>query len=99
MEVVEIVSYYLNDDTKILEVSFKMLNDEEDTVRNEKINYSIVEEYGYDLITESFDFFDEEDDDFFGEIEKTELDIDELTSFLNEYYTVNPEMIPDSEFY
>jgi hypothetical protein len=99
MEVIEIVSYYLNEDTKILDISFRMLNDEEDTVRNEKINYSIVQDYGYDLISEDFDLFDDEFDDFFEEIDKTELDIDELMIFLNEYYTVNPNMIPESEFY
>lgn len=100
MEVIEIVSYYLNEDTKILDISFRMLNDEEDTVRNEKLHYSIIEEYGYDLITENFDFFgDDEEEDFFNDVDKTELDDEELMSFLNEYYTVNPNMIPDSEFY
>lgn len=101
MEVIEIVSYYLNENTKILNISFRMLNDEEDTVRNEKLHYSIIEEYGYDLITENFDFFGDydEEEDFFNDIDKTELDYEELMSFLNEYYTVNPNMIPDSEFY
>ena len=99
MEVIEIVSYYLNEDTKILDISFRMLNDEEDTVRNEKINYSVVHDYGYDLISEDFDLFDEEFYDFFEEVDKTELDVDELMIFLNEYYTVNPDMIPESEFY
>ena len=31
--------------------------------------------------------------------EETELDEDILISFLNEYYTINPNSIPKSEFY
>jgi hypothetical protein len=52
------------------------------------------------LITESFDFFDNDlEEDFYDDEEKVELDEDELMSFLNEYYIVNPSSIPDPEFY
>jgi hypothetical protein len=33
------------------------------------------------------------------EEDKIELDEDELISFLNEYYTINQESLPKSEFY
>ena len=101
MEIKEIISYYLNSDTNIIEVSFRTIDDEEDVLRNDTINYNIVEEYGFDLVTESFDFFHDEDDfieDFYEE-EKIELDEDELLVFLNEYYMVNPSNLPKSEFY
>jgi hypothetical protein len=101
MEIKEIISYYLNSDTNIIEVSFRTIEDEEDVLRNDTINYDIVEEYGFDLVTESFDFFEDDDDlmgDFYEE-EKIELDEDELLIFLNEYYTVNPQELPKSEFY
>ena len=101
MEIKEIISYYLNSDTNIIEVSFRTIEDEEDVLRNDTINYDIVEEYGFDLVTESFDFFEDDDDlmgDFYEE-EKIELDEDELLIFLNEYYTVNPQKLPKSEFY
>jgi hypothetical protein len=63
------------------------------------IDYRVVESYGFDLITESFDFFDDDlEDDSFEET-KIELDEDILISFLNEYYIVNPNSIPDPEFY
>ena len=101
MEIKEIISYYLNGDTNIIEVSFRTIEDEEDELRNDTIDYTIVEEYGFDLITESFDFFDD-DDDFEGGIfeeETIELDEDELIVFLNEYYLINPSQLPKSEFY
>lgn len=100
MEIKEIVSYFLNTDSNILEVTFRTIDDNDDMVRNDQINYTIVEEYGYKLETESFDFFDEdfEDDDFIEE-EKIELDEDELLTFLNEYYQVNNSSLPKADFY
>jgi len=99
MEIKEIVSYYFNNETNLVDVSFRTIEDEEDVVRIDTIDYSVVESYGFDLITESFDFFDDDlEDDLFEET-KIELDEDILTSFLNEYYIVNPDSIPDSEFY
>lgn len=100
MEIKEIVSYYFNGEANLLEVSFRTIEDEEDVVRMDTIDYSVVESYGFDLITESFDFFDEEfEDESYDEQEKIELDQDELMSFLNEYYIVNPDSIPNAEFY
>jgi len=62
MEIKEIISYYLNGDTNIIEVSFRTIDDEEDVLRNDTIDYTIVEEYGFDLVTESFDFFGDDED-------------------------------------
>lgn len=100
MEIKEIVSYYLNNETNILEVSFRTIDDSEEFMRNDNIHYSIVEDYGFDLITESFDFFDEEFEDEFDDIkEETELDEQELIIFLNEYYTINSESLPRAQLY
>jgi len=101
MEIKEIISYYLNGDTNIIEVSFRTIDDEEDVLRNDTIDYTIVEEYGFDLVTESFDFFGDEDEfeDNVFEQETIELDEDELIVFLNEYYLINPSQLPKSEFY
>jgi hypothetical protein len=101
MEIKEIISYYLNGDTNIIEVSFRTIEDEDDVLRNDTIDYTIVEEYGFDLVTESFDFFGD-DEDYEGGIfeeETIELDEDELIVFLNEYYLINPSQLPKSEFY
>jgi hypothetical protein len=101
MEIKEIVSYELNNDTNILTVSFRTIEDNEDVLRTDHVDYNIVEEYGFILETESLDFFlDNEEDDIFDIDEnQIELDEDELMSFLNEYYTVNPKSIPGAEFF
>jgi hypothetical protein len=100
MEIKEIVSYYFNNETNLVDVSFRTIEDEEDVVRIDTIDYSVIESYGFDLITESFDFFDDDlEEDSYDDEEKVELDEDELMSFLNEYYIVNPDSIPQPEFY
>lgn len=100
MEIKEIVSYFMNSESNIIDVSFRTIDDSEDVLRTDNIDYSIAEDYGFNLVTESLDFFgdDFEDDEFVNE-EKIELDEDELISFLNEYYTINSENLPKAEFY
>jgi hypothetical protein len=100
MEIKEIVSYFLNTDANILEVSFRTIEDNEDVLRTDNIDYTFVQDYGFDLVTESFDFFDDEFEDLEeGESEKIELDEDQLVIFLNEYYTINPQDLPKADFY
>ncbi len=101
MEIVEIVSYYVYEDTKRIEVSFRLNTDSEDEMRNDIINLDESKEYGYTLIEENFDFFDmsEYEDDTFEDFEDFQsIDEDLLLSFLNEYYIVNPDKLPKSEF-
>ena len=100
MEIKEIVTYFLNTDSNILDVSFRTIEDGDDVLRSDSIDYTIVEDYGFELVTEGFDFFDEEfeDDNFSGD-EKVELDQDELMLFLNEYYMVNPHSLPKADFF
>lgn len=100
MEIKEIVNYFLNSEKNILEVTFRTIEDNEEDVRIDNIDYDLVEEYGYELETESFSFFDDEDEeDEFLDDDKVELDEDEMISFLNEYYEVNPNSIPKAEPY
>jgi len=100
MEIKELVSYFLNSDSNILEVSFRTIDDDEEVLRTDEINYELVEEYGYELETETFDFFDEDEDfEDIIENEKVELDEEQLISFLNEYYTVNSHILPQAEIY
>jgi len=96
MEIKEIVSYFMNSDSNIMEVSFRTIEDNDEVIRVDQIDYSIVEEYGFDLVTESFDFFDEDEDDSFVDEDKVELDEDELITFLNEYYTIHPNSLPSA---
>ena len=99
MEIVEIVSSFLNPTSNILEVTFRTMDDNDDVIRIDNINYNISKEYGYELMSESFDFFDDEFEDEDVDNEKFELDEDELISFLNEYYEVNPNNLPSAEVY
>jgi hypothetical protein len=101
MEIKEIISYFLNPDTNVLDVSFRTIEDNEEVLRTDNIDYTYVEDYGFDLVSESFDFFDDDfaDDEILGGEDKIELDEEELIIFLNEYYTINPDALPKSEFY
>jgi hypothetical protein len=99
MEIKEIISYFLNSETNVLDVSFRTIEDSEEVLRIDNIDYTHVESYGFNLVSESFDFFDEDFEDEPFEEDKIELDEDELITFLNEYYTINPLLLPKSEFY
>lgn len=104
MEIKEIVSYFLSSESNILEVSFRTIEDDDDVLRTDNIDYSLAEEYGFILESDYFEFYDDEfeednEEDLYEEKTKIELDEDELLSFLNEYYTVNPESLPKAEAY
>ena len=99
MEIKEIVSYFLNLNSNILEVTFRTIDDEDDSIRTDNIDYSIVKEYGFSVEVE-YDITEEMDEDELWEKNYiVELDEDELTSFLNEYYEVNPKSLPKAELY
>ena len=97
MEIQEIVSYYLYEETKRLEVSFRLSVDLEDEIRNDVINLDDSKEFGYKLIEESLDFFTFDDDFEEDEEDFQSIDEDVLLSFLNEYYIVYPDKLPKSE--
>lgn len=98
MEIKEIVSYYIHEKSRTLEVSFTLITDSEDEVRNDIISISEAEDFGYKLIQDDFDIFEEED----FEIEDDEFEsVDEeiLISYLNEYYVVNSDRLPSPELF
>lgn len=97
MEIKEIVSYSVLPSANILEVAFRTIDDTDEHIRNVVIEYSEVADYGFELETESIDFFFDEDDDFENnESDSVELDEEELVSFLNEYFLVNPNRLPEA---
>jgi hypothetical protein len=83
------------------------MGDSEDMVREDKIDYSVAEEYGYTLEdNDSFDFFvydeDEDEEDMLFEDDlddETIIDEEQLIPFLNEYYMVNPNRLPKPEIF
>lgn len=101
MEIVDLISYYIYEDTKRMEISFRLNIDSEDEMRSDIINLDESKEYGYNIIEESLDFFDLSDyeEDEFDDIEDFQnVDEDMLIQFLNEYYIVNPDKLPKTEF-
>ena len=101
MEIVEIISHYIDKNQNIINVEFKLLGDDEDIVREDIIEYSFFEEFGYDN-KKSYDIFesfiDEDDEvwDFDDETEYIENE-DTLISFLNEYYIFYPKKLPKGQ--
>jgi hypothetical protein len=76
MEIVEIVSHYIDKNQNIINVEFKLLGDDDDIVREDIIEYSFFEEFGYDN-KKSYDIFEsfiDEDND--------EWDFDDDTDYI-----------------
>jgi len=95
MEIIEIISYELNHTSDILEVKFRMIEDSDDEIRVDKIEMKESDDFGYILILDDFGFYDEEEEDEF--LNYNDIDENELLSFLNEYYMIYPDRIPEKE--
>jgi len=95
MEIIEIISYELNHTSDILEVKFRMIEDSDDEIRADKIEMKESDDFGYILILDDFGFYDEDEDDEF--LNYNDIDENELLSFLNEYYMIYPDRIPEKE--
>jgi hypothetical protein len=103
MEIKELVSYYLNDSSKTLDVTFRTTLDGEDEIRQDKINFDEITDFGYNFVSDTTDNYrelldeDYEDDDY--EEDEIFVDDQEVTSFLNEYYLIYPTKLPNSELF
>jgi hypothetical protein len=95
MEIIEIISYELNHTSDIVEVKFRMNEDSDDEIRTDKIEMKEADDFGYILILDDFGFYDEEEEDEF--LNYNDIDENELLSFLNEYYMIYPDRIPEKE--
>jgi hypothetical protein len=100
MEVVEIVSHYIDKTQNLINVEFRLLEDEDDMIREDIVEYSYFEEFGFDN-SKDFNIFDdildEEDEWGSDEYEYIENE-DSLITFLNEYYVVYPKKLPKPEY-
>jgi hypothetical protein len=102
MEVSEIISHYIDKTQNLIIIEFKLLEDDDDFVREDFIEYSFFEEFGYDH-QKDFGIFqsviNEDDEDEWDDDGIDYLDNeDSLISFLNEYYIVYPKKLPKAEF-
>jgi hypothetical protein len=106
MEIKEIVNQYVNFTNDTLEVSFRTIDDDETELRLSEIPVVEITAFGYDFIkgdSQILEMFDDEDteDDIFGGLNSSDetIDIYELTQFLNEYYLVYPDQLPNKELF
>jgi hypothetical protein len=102
MEIVEIITFHLNNLEEVLEVSFRTNSDSEDVIRDAKIPFIDISDFGYNFHDENnFELLEEEDDDYFDEFEDDDLFVDEneVISFLNEYYVLFIDKLPKAELF
>lgn len=101
MEIKDLESFYINETSQTLDVTFRVLNDNEDEIRTDQIDLSETKTFGYEFLKdETEDLWGDEDDDFFGTYdEEFEMDEEEIISFLNEYYLIYPKRLPDTQLY
>jgi ferritin len=108
MEIKELVSFYINDNTETMDVTFRLSIDGDDEIRTDQIDLDVIKSFGYNLedlrtnnILDMYSDEDEDDDDIFGDIfdDVEDFDSDEVKSFLNEYYLIFPDRLPDVDFF
>ena len=101
MEGVEVISQYIDKVQNLIIIEFKMIGDGDDTVREDFIEYSFFEEFGFDN-SKNFDIFEsllDDEDEWEEDVDVDYInDEDNLISFLNEYYVVYPKKIPKAEY-
>ena len=99
MEVIEILSHHVDKVQNMIVVEFKALGDDEDEVREDFIEYSFYEDFGFDkkgnfkIFESMFDDMDEWEDEQYDYVDE-----DKLVTFLNEYYIVYPKRVPKTQF-
>jgi hypothetical protein len=101
MEVQELIFYYLHEETRTLEVNFRLTIDSEDEFRSDILDLTEADDFGYNIIMNDLDILNEYSDDGseyeddWGDVDT--IDEEVLISFLNEYYVVNPTKLPKSQ--
>ena len=98
MEVKELVDVFVHEN--LIEVHFRMMNDDEDVVRVDEFEFGVFDDYGYLVLNEEQTLFeyDDENDSFDLDFLDAEVNEQELISFMNEYYIVTGNL-PKPEFF
>jgi hypothetical protein len=101
MEIKELESFYINETSQTLDVTFRVLSDNDDEIRTDQIDLTESKTFGYDFSKDDTDeLWDNDDEDYFDNYgEEFEMDEEEIISFLNEYYLIYPTRLPDSQLY
>jgi len=101
MEIVEILSHHIDKVQNLINVEFRLLDDEDELTREDLIEYTFFEEFGYDN-NKNFEMY-EIHSEFNDDVDDWEtddfdyIDDDKLISFLNEYYIVYPKKLPKAQ--
>ena len=101
MEVIEIISNFVNKDNNVVEVEFRMRGDGDDVVRIDTIEFEYLNDFGYGVNFMDTDIFDSIDDDWelgFDDDDDFFIDEEDLILFLNEYYLVYEDKLPVAEY-
>jgi translation elongation factor P/translation initiation factor 5A len=101
MEVIEIISNFINKDNNVVEVQFRVRGDNEDVVRVDTIEFEYLNDFGYGVNFMTTDIFEDIDDDWdlgFDDGDDFFIDEDDLILFLNEYYLVFEDRLPGAEY-
>lgn len=102
MEVKELVSFYIDETSNILEVTFRTIDDSEDEIRQDTIEIENLDEFDTEFLFEKVrineDFDDEFDYGMYDDLDNG-IGFDEIISFLNEYYLVYPNRLPKPELF
>ena len=101
MEIKELESFYINETSQTLDVTFRILSDNDDEIRTDQIELSETKTFGYDFSKdETDDFWEEDEEDYFDTYgEEFDMDEEEIISFLNEYYLISPKRLPEPQLY
>ena len=102
MEIKDLESFYINESSQTLDVTFRILSDNDDEIRTDQIDLSETKTFGYNFSKDDTDDLWEEDDDedYFDTYgEEFDMDEEEMMSFLNEYYLIYPNRLPNTQLY
>ena len=112
MEIKDLISFYVNESSHTLDVTFRLDSDRDDEVRTDQIGFDEIKNFGYNFLDDKIDvyrtlfedesFEDEEDfdSDIFEDIfSESEIDEQEVVSFLNEYYLIYNTRLPTRAFW
>jgi hypothetical protein len=103
MEIKELESFYINETSQTLDVTFRILSDNDDEIRTDQVDITETKTFGYDFVKKENDELwvdDEDEEDLFSDYDEDfDMDEEEIISFLNEYYLIYPDRLPDPQLF
>ena len=74
MEIKELTAFFVDKETNILDVTFRLIDDSDDIIRQDQIDYDLAEEYGYSIVPNHLSIPDDESID--NDIDESEWKVD-----------------------